>query len=318
MNGMNLKQTGRQYQRGVTLIELMVALVVGSILIIGAISVFSNSRNTYRVNEIMSRLQENARFALDTVEPDVRAGGYWGLNNRYTIMDGAATVADPVPVGMAVAGDCQNNFSIDLDNPVVGANNGFPFAGCPAFGAGTVPGSDVLVVRHATTDPRPLAAGRIQVQSDRGKAAVFANGILPPGFVATESQTHDLIVHAYYLSRDSVLGAGIPSLRRKRLGAGPAMLDEEVIPWVQDFQVQFGVDTDGDGAANQYVNAGNEPAGSVTVAVRLWLLFRADQLDVGHSDATNYVYADRNIAPPNDAFRRLLVSKTIQLRNTRI
>jgi len=308
---------GTGAQGGVTLIELMVALAVGSILIIGAVSVFSSSRNTYRVNEIMSRLQENARFALHTVEPDIRAAGYWGLNNRYSIIDGAATVAEPVVAGMGVVGDCQNNFSIDLNSPVDGANNNFPYAGCAPFGAGAVPNTDVLVVRHATTDPRPLVAGRMQIQSDRGKVGVFANGALPAGYVAAESQTHDLIVHAYYLSQDSVLGPGIPSLRRKRLGAGPALFDEEVIPGVQDFQIQFGVDTDGDSAANQYVNPGNEPPGSVTVAVRMWLLFRADQIDVSHTDGTNYVYADQNIAPPNDSFRRVLVTKTIQLRNTR-
>lgn len=317
MSGVSEAMLARKNQRGVTLIELMVALAVGSILIIGAVSVFSSSRNTYRVNEIMSRLQENARFALHTVEPDIRAAGYWGLNNRYSIIDGAATVTEPVAAGMGVAGDCQNNFSIDLNNPVAGANNAFPFVGCAPFGAGAVANTDVLVVRHATTNPRPLAAGRMQIQSDRGKVGVFANGLLPVGYVGATSQTHDLVVHAYYLSRDSALGAGIPSLRRKRLGPGPALFDEEVIPGVQDFQIQFGVDTDGDGAANQYVNPGNELPGSTTVAVRMWLLFRADQIDVSHSDNTNYVYADQNIAPPNDSFRRILVTKTIQLRNTR-
>ena len=126
------------------------------------------------------------------------------------------------------------------------------------------------------------------------------------------------MVHGYYVSQDSTIGAGIPSLRRKTLVAGPLLQDEEVIPGVEDFQVQYGDDTNGDGAANRYVNPNNLPAGALIVAVRLWFLMRSDQPQIGHIDNTNYVYADRNVPAPNDAFRRVLVSKTIELRNSRI
>jgi type IV pilus assembly protein PilW len=51
-------------QHGMTLIELMVALAIGAFLMIGAISVFVQSRTTFRVTESVSRLQETARFAL--------------------------------------------------------------------------------------------------------------------------------------------------------------------------------------------------------------------------------------------------------------
>ena len=110
---------------------------------------------------------------------------------------------------------------------------------------------------------------------------------------------------------------GVPSLRRKSLGAGPALVDDEIIPYVQDFQVQLGADTTGDGAANMYVNPGNEPAGAVIVAVRVWLLFQADQIDGSFTDGRTYRYAGKVRGPFNDNVHRLLVSKTIQLRNTR-
>jgi type IV pilus assembly protein PilW len=119
------------------------------------------------------------------------------------------------------------------------------------------------------------------------------------------------------VSQDSTLGAGIPSLRRKRLVAGPAVQDEEVIPGVEDFQVQYGIDTTGDNAANRYVDADNIPGGSLVVAVRIWLLMRADQIDGAFTHNANLVYADQNIAAPGDRFRRILVSKTIDLRNAR-
>ncbi len=75
-------QPQRRAQSGVTLIELMVALAIGAFLMIGAITVFMQSRTTFRVTESLSRLQENGRFALDALEPDIRMARYWGLTTR--------------------------------------------------------------------------------------------------------------------------------------------------------------------------------------------------------------------------------------------
>ncbi len=309
--------TAPRLQNGVTLIELMVAMLIGSILLIGAVTVFSDSRRTFRTSDIIARLQENARFSLDTIEPDIRQAANWGLANGYTLIEGTATEADAVPAGFDVGGDCRQNFSLDLANAVEGSNDQFGYAGCGQYGAGSVANTDVLVVRHAGRAIAGLENGRLQIQSDREKVQVFANGVLPAGFEALTSETHNLVVNSYYLSQDSVLGEGIPSLRRKRLVAGPAMVDEEIIPHVQDFQVQLGADTSGDGAANMYVHPDNVPAGSVIVAVRVWLLFRADQIDSGYTDTRTYNYAGQALGPFNDNIHRLLVSKTIQLRNTR-
>src|SRR5690606_14593368 len=67
---------------GVTLIELMVALAVGSFLLIGAVTVFVQSQQSFRVNESVARLQEAARFVFDAIEPDLRMAHYWGLTSR--------------------------------------------------------------------------------------------------------------------------------------------------------------------------------------------------------------------------------------------
>ena len=47
--------------RGFSLIELMVALVIGLFLIAGAVMVYSQSRKVYRTIETVARLQETAR-----------------------------------------------------------------------------------------------------------------------------------------------------------------------------------------------------------------------------------------------------------------
>jgi len=53
-----------KHSRGLSLVELMVALAIGSLLIAGAVYVYSQSRNTQRVSEAVARLQEKGRYVL--------------------------------------------------------------------------------------------------------------------------------------------------------------------------------------------------------------------------------------------------------------
>jgi type IV pilus assembly protein PilW len=317
-------------QNGMTLIELMVALAIGAFLMIGAITVFMQSRTTFRITESLSRLQENARFALDVLEPDVRMAHYWGLTTMTTNVVNRAA-----PTGANGPGpdNCGNNWTINLDQAVEGTNNSYTWA-C----AGTAPvevNSDTLIVRRVSEDPAPLplTANTVYVQSMRGtgNSEIFVGTTIPAGFNATTSQTHRLIANGYYVSRSSSIGAGVPSLRMQTLLATGAMQNQELIAGVEDMQVQFGVDTDlpdtpDRGSIDRYVNvndpmitptnAGFNPNAEI-LSVRIWLRVRAENPERGFVDTTNYVYADQNVGPFNDAFRRVVVSKTIYLRNAR-
>jgi len=322
---------------GITLIELMVALSIGSFLMIGAVTVFMQSRTTFRVNESVSRLQENARFVLDAMEPDLRMAHFWGLTSRTIKIVGRATPLVPVPPGLGVGGDCGINWSINLDEEVGGTNNAYGW-GCAPFGA-AMPGTDTLVVRRASEDPiAALSAGVLYIQSARFQdGQLFAGAAVPPGFLPATSETHQLVVNGYYVSQNSSLdtpGNPVPSLRMKTLvggAGGPRIVDQEVLPGVEDMQVQFGVDTDlvdtpNRGAIDRYVNPGDpiitpgNPAflpDAQILAVRLWLRVRAERTENGFTDTATYVYADRNIPAFNDAFRRSVVTKTIYIRNAR-
>ncbi|CAD6874078.1 PilW family protein [Methylomonas fluvii] len=68
-------------QRGMTLIEIMIALLIGAFLLTGIIQIFIGSRQSYRMQESMSRLQENGRFALEFLAHDIRMAGFWGCRN---------------------------------------------------------------------------------------------------------------------------------------------------------------------------------------------------------------------------------------------
>ena len=104
-------------------------------------------------------------------------------------------------------------------------------------------------MRRASEDfeTPPLTGGatmRIQSIRGTGDSQIFVGTAIPGGFNVLTSETHRLIVNGFYVSRDSTLGVGIPSLRVHTLQADGTIADQEVIPGVEDLQVQFGVDTD--------------------------------------------------------------------------
>ena len=324
---------GRSRDGGMTLIELMVALGIGSFLMIGALTVFMQSRTTFRVNESIARLQENARYVFDVMEPDIRMAHYWGLRTRAFVIDGRAD--DDVPLTVGVPADCGADWLIDLDQAVESSNNDYDFT-CAAFGTdGEVATADTLVVRRANPDITAAAADRLQIQSSRSdNSALFIGTTLPAGFLAGTSETHQLIVNGYYVSQNSTLdfgGNAVPSLRRKSLIAGPAIEDQEVLPGVEDMQIQFGVDTDPvdgieRGVVDRYVNPDDpilDPADAAfnddaeILSVRIWLRLRADRSEIGLPADNGFTYADQVVGPINDGFRHIVVSRTIYLRNAR-
>jgi len=70
--------------RGFTLVELLVAMVISAALMVGIVQVFMSSKATYRVVENLSRIQENGRFAMDTISFNVRMAGYRGCRSTST------------------------------------------------------------------------------------------------------------------------------------------------------------------------------------------------------------------------------------------
>jgi type IV pilus assembly protein PilW len=163
------------------------------------------------------------------------------------------------------------------------------------------------------------------MRSDQSHAQIFSGTVLPGGFAPT-AQINALATTAYFISSQSDSDPSLPSLRRVIVDDGgglPTVVSEEVIAGVEDMQVQYGVDLTGDGSANSYVNADGVVDPESVVALRLWLRLRTATAEVGFTDDMNWEYADRRYSSAatastdDDAFRRTVVSKTIELRNRR-
>ena len=82
---MHHARPGRAAARGVTLVELMVALVLGLIVAGAAMAVFLSNRQTYLATESMGRLQENARTAFEFMARDIRAAGMIPCSNETAL-----------------------------------------------------------------------------------------------------------------------------------------------------------------------------------------------------------------------------------------
>ena len=314
----------RPAQSGYGLVELLVAALVGLLVIGGMLTAYHKSRETYAAAETESRLQENARYALAILEADVRMAGYWGLTNRGDLL--AISAAGGFPVA------CGAGWATDVAHAVAGYDGAYG-AVCPASGGGARAGSDVLIVRRAsaqriTPQAAAIAAAyrtQVLVVSSRTGGEVFVPSAtanqLPAGYAASDTpgdpplaDTRPLVVDAYYVSRNSSIANGYPALRRKTLNAGPSIGEEEVLPGVEDLQVEFGVDTDGDSSADFFAHPAAAPPGGQPVCVRLWLRLRAQDADPTFIDSATYDYAGQSYTP-NDHYRRLMVVKTIHLRN---
>ena len=63
-------------QRGLTLIELMISVAIGSAFILAAVNFLVSGHQSFRAQSSGSRIQENARFALDILQEHVRMAGY--------------------------------------------------------------------------------------------------------------------------------------------------------------------------------------------------------------------------------------------------
>lgn len=329
------------HQRGFSLVELMVALSIGIFLLAGTITVFGKTRDLYRTNDAAARLQETARYAMGTLEADLRMANYWGLMSRADFVQNGPALdpANPPNVDPAYSlpaeltgyagtiNQCGVMWAVKLP-AYVEATDSYTFGCIPFFAAAA--GADTLTIRRVSTQliaagaPLAASAGQIKVQTSRVQGTLFSTAAIPAGYVSPLSETRALIVNGYYIDRNSNERAGTPSLRRKQLdvaGGAPTITDLQIVPGVEDLQVELGADFNNDQNADYFV-APNVPipAGDQVVAVRVWLMVRAEQPETGFTDGRTYNYASRTGAAaytPADAFRRVLVSKTIALRNTR-
>ncbi len=329
-------------QRGLTLIEMMTALVIGSVLLAGLTQVFVASRQGYKLSESLGYLQESGRLALYAISDDLRRAGYWGGNADYTSFSGG-TVALVTPTA-ALFNTCPTGattWAMMLQQRAFGLDDTAGSYACiPSSGAGKYLRGDVVVARFADTQQQTAAnmaaspnalfmrtsllEGRVFVGSAESNVLNQVSASNGP-FAA-----YAVMGRGYYVGTDGSTceSVSVPSLYRIALNSSGAPTVQNIIAGVEDLQIQWGLDSDGDGIPNQYLDASdlatanwNWPGYSdpnTVISARVWVLTRSECPDPTYTNDQTYEYGSKVGTAkyaPGDHYRRQLYSATVALRN---
>jgi len=320
--------------RGFTLTELMVALVITLILLVGISQIYLSTKKNFIVRDALARQQENGRYAIAVIARDLRRAGYLGGNAAPGAITGSLGITPDD--GTCATGN--TSWGRMLERRILGLDHTqtehIATYACIQNGAAAHQG-DVMVVRYAT----PLSAGNVTASdlSDnrlylrtglfagrvfRGSAAEDpANAI--NAAVAPGARVFELAAHAYYIAPSSQRchGLTVPSLFREILDNAGKPVSGEVASGIDQLQIRYGIDSDispddrdGDGSVDRYLDAHQVADWSRVISARLWLLTRAICPETGYTNTATYTLGNLNYTV-NDGFRRQLYQTTVSLRN---
>jgi type IV pilus assembly protein PilW len=183
------------------------------------------------------------------------------------------------------------------------------------------PDTDVVAVKRVMGDETPLAdlqAGATYIRTNGTVTQMHAvpmATVVPAPFFDRE-----YIPRIYYIRNFSdTPGDGIPSLCRKALQTGnpPSMGTECIARGIEDLQLTFGLDSDGDGIPNRYLDDPTLVELQQLVTVRVFLLARTQQPDIRNTDTRSYQVSNAPAYTPADNFHRRLYSITVGVYNRR-
>lgn len=329
--------------RGFSLVELMIASVLGLMVVAFVATIFLSGNRNYAQDERFARMQENGRFVLNRLAEELSNAEYWG---GMTTSDPASSgVRDFSNIATVLAtSDCGVNFTPGNSTRALGnvnattASTAFNCINASSFRNGT----DVLLVQKVINPPATPAAGsanpfntqKVYLRTNTSSGMLIQSATEPTDISATytipsQNWTYWEYAPAIYYIQDS----GIPSLHRLKLGPALTMEDELLTEGIEAIHVLFGIDTDStpDGIANQYKS--NPTAAELAEAVnaRIYVLVRSIDKDPNYTDSKTYTLGDlcykvggtapcnaltdASTTPEPEKYHRRVFSSTVMLRN---
>jgi len=327
-----MRAATRQTQKGFSLIELMIAVVLGVFITGGMLQLFVNSKQSYRVQENLSRLQENGRFAMGFITKDIRMADYWGCLNSTSGIENNLNASTTFNTFENSVEGSNNNAVVDA---VIDGTDTITLKG--AFSSGThvtqIPATtsadlkvednaglkqnDIVIISDCmdgdlfqiTNDPSAGGAGFDNVVHNTGAVSSGPGNADKPfkKKYGTDAQVYKLNFATYSIQLNP---GGLPALYRSINGSAP----QELIEGIENMQILYGEDTDNDKTPNNYLPAGTAGLnmGNV-VSIRVSLLVRTLE-DKITTQAQPYTIFGVTTTPGDRIFRRVFTS-TIAVRN---
>jgi len=206
---------------GLSLVELMIAMVIGLVLLLGLMQVFAASRTASRLSEGLARVQENGRFAMDFLQRDLRMAGHFGCVNdqsHNTRNPGSlhTTFAAAGHPALDFAQSIQGFEAIDTKpgdpltltaTPTTGSVDYSPALPSEYADALTnrVDGSDIVALRFLVPDGVPVTAitgtdDKPGFSFDSTRWAVLQSGVKEPGLFGVADCTSATLFQASAVS----------------------------------------------------------------------------------------------------------------------
>lgn len=309
-------------QRGFSLIELMVALLLGLLLMSGIIAVYLESKRGFTQDEAIARVQENGRYALRLLAREITMAGFLGgVTETDAITSGDSGclgwLLDPDEVietynkadGSAPAklGNCVAATDVAADTDILAIRRA---SDRPLIDDGDwEPGFAALTATqyYLNTFNDGLGTSRVDLGSALNTAALTS-----PGSLADVWNYYGRI---YYIGTEN----GVPSLCvRSAQETGQTCL----VSGVESLQVELGVDTDGNGVPDEFVSDRvADEAGAVdpdtVLALRIHLLVRSPERVRGSpADSRTWTLGDQtlttNASAADQYYRRLFTTTVIR------
>ena len=333
--------TLRSRQAGLSLVELMVSITLGLLVLSGVLVVFVNTSSARNEVERTSRQIENGRYASELLSQELRLAGFYGELNVGALPAPAALPADPCSLAAA---DWNSWMPVHLQGYDEGTGVGATTCALSNLKANT----DVVVIRRARTCVAgvggcdAVANGKPYVQVSLCSTQTVAHKLGLEGTetfdrqkktcdTAAPAAKREYLVRIYFVSTDNGSGQNVPTLKRLEL-TGAGWSEVALVEGIEEFQMQYGLDTDGDGVPDVYVaNPSDHPAGLCTgacprdnwmnvVTAQFHLLARNLEVTPNYTDAKTYrlgkdAAGDPIEVTPGLGFRRHVYSSLVRIAN---
>lgn len=320
---------GGATEHGLSLVELLVALLLGVFLSAVMVTAYLGAKRSHFHDEQAARIQENGRYALRLLSRELGMAGFYA---------GLLSTGELAPV--SVDTDCSNQrWALDAKRPLELVNN-YVAGDDPitvdlaAFSCLTNEDvrstTDLLAIKRTATEAsllRGVAAAAL-TRSTQQKWYLRLRGghhpaweklrpvdLFDPARINSTQSYWRAVSNIFFIRNFSEEeGDGIPSLCMETL-AGLAMTVRCLVQGVENMQLEFGIDTDNDGVANQYKASPAVAELDHAVTAKIFLLLRSVNPIAGHRDDRSYYLGKQVVPVIGDGYLRRVFSTTVRLSN---
>jgi type IV pilus assembly protein PilW len=323
-------------QGGLSLIEVMISMAIGSVVILGVLSLFNANTETYNALQAQTRLQEGANFGLNVIARDLQRAGYRGCNSRANVYSVVASIP--------VAFDIRSGLSVHNGNANGTWTNSSTVLGSEVSDD-AIDGTDIITLRFVENDEAYLSTvlvtGQENIQvtvvsgatsninandlaliSDCEKATLFkvtsvavngatmtlghgvsaasgniVAGLAETGTFGTDAAVTSIVSKTYFIRAGASGFAGRGGFSLHQFDGTSSV---ELVEGVEDLQILLGIDTDLDGVPNQYL----DPSASIDTGQIVTILLEI---------TANSIYAAGSTEA--DGLLRRTFRQTINVRN---